>query len=240
MDEKMITGLVGMLLGGALSAIGYYFKRRREVTTKINESLFYLLEVWKFIVIVKVASSDRFYHILLNAIKIKLPNVKITDNDKELIRESMVEFVPMFTGANDKENFLYLDKYKSSVKELAKIFPHLAFNLNRNQMLIRFLGAIDKLFSKMTLTEIDKQLLTNIREFMLDESFVELESDLITLSSLTGIFSKVKTKKLIFRVRNRINEIPNDIFDDYIDKVIRPAVQAHYDRLGIENPNLPK
>jgi hypothetical protein len=104
-------------------------------------------------------------------------------------------------------------------------------------MLIQFLGALDKLASETPVNEGDLVILNNVREFMLSESFEELEADLITLASSSGYRNKKETKSHINRVKNRLNSMPNDVFDNYIEKVISPAIQAHYDKQRVSNPN---
>lgn len=240
MDAQITAVIIGALLGSGLSAVGFYFKNRREVQGKINESLFQLLEVWSLIAMIKVISSDKFHLKLLDAIKIKFPHEIITENDRALLKEGMVKAIPMLTGMNSELDKQFLDKYKSSVNELAKINPLLAFDLNRNQMLTQFLGAIDKLATDNPISDKEQMQLANLREFMLEESFNDLESDLIVLSSASGYANKTKTKNYIYRTRKKLDLIPSDIFDNYIDKVIGPAIQAHYDALGIDNPNMVK
>lgn len=58
MDVQITAVVVGALLGGAISTASFYFKNRKEVKEKINESLFQLLEVWSLIAMIRVSSSD--------------------------------------------------------------------------------------------------------------------------------------------------------------------------------------
>ncbi len=240
MDVKIVSIIIGALLGSGLSAIGFYFKSRREVKEKINESLFQLLEVWSLIAMVKVTSSDKFHTKLLDAIKDKFPHENITQNDKKLLKEGVVKAMPMLTGADANLDGQFLMKYKTSVNELAKIYPLLAFDLNRNQMLIQFLGALDKLVADSPISDKEEAQLANMRSFMIEETFGDLEKDLLTLSSASGYRNKTKTKSHINRIKNRLESMPSDVFDEYIEKVISPAIQAHYDNLGMENPNAVK
>ena len=240
MDVKIVSVIIGALLGSGLSAIGFYFKSRREVKEKINQSLFQLLEVWSLIAIVKVTSSDKFHTKLLGEIKDKFPHENITENDKKLLKEGMVKAMPMIAGVDAKLDGQFLIKYKTSVNELAKIYPLLAFDLNRNQMLIQFLGAIDKLVVDSPISDKEEAQLANMRNLMIEETFRDLEKDLLTLSSFSGYGNKTKTKSHINRIKNRLDSMPSDVFDEYIEKVISPAIQAHYDNLGIKNPNTVK
>tara|TARA_Y100000296_G_C5176296_1_gene260278 strand:+ start:486 stop:1205 length:720 start_codon:yes stop_codon:yes gene_type:complete len=239
MDVKIIAVVVGALLGGAISTAGFYFKNRKEVKEKINESLFQLLEVWSLLAMIRVISSDKFYSVLIDRIKAHFPHEKIDENESELIKEGMIKALPLLTGMEAGGfDSSFLHKYKSSVNELAKIYPLLAFELDRNQMLINILGSIDKLASEPLKSEGEIAMLGSIRELMLGESFEGFESDLIALASSSGYRNKKKTKLQIYKIKSRLTRMPSDVFDAYIEKVIAPAVQAHYDNLGIKNPNL--
>lgn len=155
-----------------------------------------------------------------------------------MIKEGMVKALPLLTGMKATSfDSSFLDKYKTSVNELAKIYPLLAFDLNRNQMLINFLNSLDKLASEAPMNDGELAMLDNSREFMLGESFKDLEADLIRLASSSGYLNKKKTKLHIYSLKRRLNCMPKDVFDGYIEKVIGPAIQAHYDNLGIKNPN---
>ena len=238
MDVKIIAVVVGALLGGAISTASFYLKNRKEVKEKINESLFHLLEVWSLLAIIRVSSSDKFHSVLVDRIKERFPHEKIGENEKALIKEGMIKALPLLTGmeSSDFDNS-FLIKYKSSVNELAKLYPLLAFDLNRNQMVINFLGSLDKLASESPLNEVDSAMLDSSREIMLGKSFENLESDLITLASSSGYRNKKETKLYIGKTKSRLKNIPSDIFDAYIEKVIGPAIQAHYDNPGIKTPN---
>ena len=236
MDTQITSVIIGALLGGAISSLSFFLKNKRETKEKINESLFQLLEVWSIITMIKVTHSDKFHTILIERIKEKFPNENIDDTTENLLRKEIVKSLPTLTGLNGN----FLEKYLASVHDLAKIHPLLAFELKQNQMLIRLLGELDKLFDGIDEgDEIKEMILPHIRELFLNESFTELESDLITLASKSGYKNKAKTKKYVDIIRNRLDEIPSDIFDEYIAKVISPAVQQYYDSHGIENPNIP-
>lgn len=238
MDIKIIAVIIGALLGGAISATSFYFKNRREVREKINESLFQLLEVWSLIAMIKVIGTEKSHSMLIGRVKAKFPHENIGEGEEKSIKEGMIKALPLLTGMKeDSFESRFIEKYKVSINELAKVYPLLAFKLNRNQLLIQFLGALDKLASSSPMNEADIVILENIREFMLSESLEELEADLIVLASSSSYRNKKETKQQINRLKFRLDRMPSEIFDAYIEKVIGPAIQTHYDKLGIPNPN---
>jgi len=239
MDVKIIAVIVGALLGGTISTASFYFKNRKEVKEKVNESLFQLLEVWTIIAIIRVSSSEKFHEILVSRMRERFPHEKIGEKEEAQLKEGMIQALPLLTGM--KTNNIdrgFLEKYKTSVSDLAKIYPLLAFGLSRNQMLIEFLGSLDKLASESPVSETDVAILNNVRELMLGESFKDLEVDLIKLASASGFRNKRETKSHIARLKGRLSSMPSDTFDEYIDNVIAPVIQAHYDKAGVVNPNV--
>lgn len=241
LDIKLISVVIGALLGGSLSAIGFYFRSKREIKENINNSLFHLLEIWLLLAMVKVTTSEKFHSILIDRIKYNFPHEDIGENETALIKEGMVNALPILTSMEVSNfNGKFIDKYKLSVNELAKIYPLLSFELNRNQMLIKFLGAIDKLTSGASMAENEEAIVINVRNFMLTESLKDLENDLLKLASKSGYLNKKKTKLYTSRIKSNLETIPGEVFDEYITKVIAPVVQQHYDSLGIDNPNLTK
>lgn len=238
MDVKIVAVVIGALLGGAISAASFYLKSRKEVREKINEALFQLLEVWSLVAMIKVIGSDKFHSMLISRVKDNFPHENIGKKEEDSIKDGMVKALPLLTGMEERRfDGRFIDKYQKSVDELAKIYPLLAFNLNRNQVLIQFLGALDKLASEAPMNKEDFEVLENVQDFMLSESLEELEADLIILASLSSYRNKKATKATVNRLKNKMDSMPGEIFDAYIEKVIAPLVQSHYDNLGIPNPN---
>ena len=238
MDVKIVSVVIGAMLGGAISAASFYAKNRKEVREKINEALFQLLEVWSLIAMIRIIGSEKFHSMLISRIKANFPHENIGKKEEDSIRDGMVKALPLLTGMEESRfDSRFIDKYQKSVNELARIYPLLAFNLNRNQMLIQFLGALDKQASESPMNEGDLAVLESAQDFMLSESLEELEADLVILASSSGYRNKKATKATINRLKSKLNSMPSEIFDAYIEKVIAPLVQSHYDNLEITNPN---
>ncbi|WMN59946.1 hypothetical protein NI389_00510 [Pseudoalteromonas xiamenensis] len=239
MDIKIISVIVGAILGGLISSAGFLLRTKREIKEKVNESLFQLLEVWSLVAMLKFSNSDSFSKQLVEEIKVRFPAENIGENEKDIIMQGMVKSIPMMMGNRESLDGHSLEAYKSSVKELAKIYPMLAFDLNKNDMLINLLSYIDTIASDQ-ISSSEEALLSNMKAFMFTEALSDLESGLLELSKLSGKKTKKDVEQRIARINKRLEKLPSSAFDEYIDSVIAPLVQHHYDSLGLENPNIVK
>jgi hypothetical protein len=238
MDENLVLIIVGAILGGALSTIGFYFKLRLEVRAKVNEALFQLLDVWSLIGMSKFVQSDDFFKKFINQIKTTFPKENIGVTEEASIREGMTVALPLLIGSKNSEQSHYIDKYTNAVNNLASIYPVLAFRLSKNQMLIKFLSRFDDLTKEMETTDFDDMVINQVKSLTYDDAFIELEKDLKGLSKKSGIINQLSASKFIDRAKRKLEKIPDDMFNDYVSCVMGPAIQAHYDKLGIQNPNL--
>lgn len=239
MDAKIIAVVIGALLGGTISTASFYFKNKKEVREKVNELLFHLLEIWSAIATIRIITSDNLHILLIDLLKERFPYENINEEDELSIKKGLISSLPVLIGseAGSLDTSL-LDKFKDSTNELAKIYPLLAFDLNRNTVLINILSSIDKLVLEVPVDGGEAAIFENIRGYMLEESLEGLEEGLITLASSSGYRNKKKTKLYIESTRNRMESIPSNIFDDYLERVIGPAIQARYDEMGVKNPNI--
>ncbi|TKB51947.1 hypothetical protein [Ferrimonas aestuarii] len=240
MDIKILSVILGAVLGGLISSTGYLFREKRELKEKVNESLFQLLDVWSLVAMLKFSNSDSFLNQLIEEIKIRFPAESIEDKEKKLIKQGMVKSIPMMMGNRESLDGHSLKAYKSSVKELAGIYPMLAFDLNKNDMLINLLSYIDTIASEKISSDEEEALLSNVKGFMFNEALNDLEVGLLKLAKLSGRSTTKDVGHRIARINKRFGKLPSSAFDEYIENVIAPLVQHHYNSLGIENPNIVK
>lgn len=237
MEEKLIPLAIGTLLGGLIGVFSLHYKLRVETKGKINIALFHLLEVWSLLGTVSAAQSEIFFNKLFEQFKLRFPKENLTEADMENMKIGAAKVVPVLMGAQSLGDDFYLDKYTAAVNDLAEIYPVQAFELNRNQALIRFLKGMDSFLITEEITESDRILVEGMTNLFQGDSLVEFENDLISLSKKSGLGNQIAVRRYVNRVKNRIQNIPESVFSEYIERVFAPMVQAHYDGLGIENPN---
>jgi hypothetical protein len=238
MDVKITSVIIGVFLGSLLSWIGHVFKTRAETKAKVNAALFHLLEIWSVICVAKVINEDKFSEKLINEIKEAFPKENITPEIEAEIKDGLEQSMPIWLGVRSGTEPKYLSKYMDAVNELASVYPIYAYELNKNQMVINFLDGFEVLFKGKEVAEHEKAALKNMKAFLSNDAFSEFQTDLRKLSKKSGILNYLRVRKHIKKIDRRLNSIPKKHFKDYIDKVIAPIIQAHYDHLGVKNPNL--
>lgn len=238
MDVKITSVIIGVFLGGLLGWMGHFFKNRAEAKGKINTALFHLLEVWSIIGIAKLINENKLSDKLISEIKKSFPKENITLELEAEIKEGLEQSMPMWLGIKPGEEGQYQKKYISAVSELAPIYPFYAFQLSKNQMVINFLDGVDTFIKGKELADAEKVMIKNAKTFISNDAFNEFKEDLKELSKKSGYINYRKAIKHIERVSNRLEAIPDRLFAEYIDEVIAPSIQAHYDSLDITNPNL--
>ena len=238
MDVKITSVIIGVFLGSLLSWIGHIFKSRTETRAKVNTALFHLLEIWSVIGAAKIINEDKFADELIKEIKKSFPKENITPEIEAEIKNGLEQSMPIWLGVKPGTEPKYLNKYIDAINELAPVYPLYAYELNKNQMVINFLEGFELLFKGMEVTEHEKSALKNMKAFLSNDAFSEFQTDLRELSIKSGIFNYWRVRKHIEKINRRLNTIPKKPLKDYIDKVIAPIIQAHYDNLGVKNPNL--
>lgn len=238
MDPKITSVILGAVIGGVISFCSFHYKSRIEVKGKVNEALFHLLEVWSLIGAMHFVQSEQFFNKFIERIKVKFPREKFNNRDLDNFKKSMAKSSPLLLDMHSTGDGFYIDKYTSAVSALAPIYPIHAFELSKNQMLTKFINSFDALVAEEEITESDEIIISRMKNLFNSESFIKFENDLRSLSKKSGISNHRAVCKHIASTKNRMQKIPNKILDEYLNHVIAPLIQEHYDRLGIENPNL--
>ncbi len=237
MDIKIVAVILGALLGALISLIGFTYKSRLEVKIKVNTAIFHLLEVWSLIGMTKSLQSEDFASKFISRIKVKFPKENIGKDAEIEIISGIQDAIPLIVepklGGDD-----YWASYSAAVNDIASIYPIYAYQLNKNQMLIRYLKSVDSLMAKHEASEIDEIMIESVKNYANQGAFDEFEKDLKNLSKKLGFFRSRELIDFIGDIKNRVSELPEDVFDTYIDSVFVPAVQEHYDRQGVKNPNV--
>jgi hypothetical protein len=238
MDVKLVSVIVGVILGGLIGSLGFHYKSRIENKGKINTALFNLLKIWSVVGMAKVINEDEFFNKLIQRIKTSFPKENIDSEAEANIRLGLEKSMPILLGEDPEQEGHYLNSYLTAVSELAPIDPLYAYQLNKNQMIIKFLDGFDSLIGDVETTDSDKLLIRNLKSFISNDAYKEFENDLKILSKKSGYLNYWKISRHIKRVKGNLVNISDSIFDNYIKHVMAPVVQAHYDKLGVNNPNL--
>ena len=234
-DNEILLVVIGIILGSIVSFISYQYKSRQEFKKKINEALFCLLEVWGTIGLVKFLQSEIYARKLIERIRYRFPHENISKNDEKSIIEEMIRSIPLIMNIHGNESVL--DKYNIAIRNLSSILPVVAYELTMNQFLIKYLDGLDVLIKSDENIDGYEMFINQFEKFVYSESYVELEKDLKKLAFKSSLLNSFVVRKRISRINKRMNNILPEALDEYIDMVVKPLIQKHYDDLGVENPN---
>lgn len=240
MDAKIISVIIGVLLGAVISFVSFQYKLRVDRIEKLNTALFRLLEIWTLIGTAKLIRSKSFVEKMAVEIQKSFPEEQIDEVFKDNIRQGMLLVAPLILSLGEEGSESVFDKYSKSIFDLAPIYPVKAFEMNNNQLFIKYLQKVDILLKNETNSEMDRMVLDGFNDFALEDAFKEFERDLKYLARKSGFLNHISVGYKISRVKNRIKNHHEVEMSEYLTKVLGPAVQKHYDNLGIENPNLEK
>ncbi len=236
MDVEILSVVVGAAIGGLVSATSFHYKSRIEVKLKINKAIFHLLEVWSVIGITKIIGSEIYAQKVIKGLQNAFPKENISEESAALFSKAMELALPMMidaiSGGTD-----YLAKYTDAIQCLAPIYPVQAYELKKNQVLIRYLGRIDSIVSNQNASEQDNNLLKIVKGYTHDTAFEDFEENLRELANQSSIMCGIRVRRHIKKIKNRVNNIPDELINEFLEKTIKPWVQSHYDRQGLENPN---
>lgn len=236
MDVEILSVVVGAAIGGVISAVSFHYKSRIEIRQKVNKALFHLLEIWSVIGITKIMSSELYAKKIVKELQVAFPKENIDEDSTVFLSKAMELALPVMidavSGGTD-----YLAKYTEAIQCLAPIYPVQAYELNKNQILIKYLAGIDLLFSKQRASEQDNNLLKIIKGYTHNTAFEDFEENLKELANQSSVMCGIKVRRHIKKIKNRVNNIPDELIREFIDETVKLWVQAHYDRQGLVNPN---
>lgn len=236
MDIELLSVIVGAALGAVISSVSYLLKANSHKKEKINRTLFHLLQIWSLIGITKTLQGESFHNTLVDQFRKVFPKEKISNDEVNKIKAGLHDAV-LLVHSKTPISSDYLEKYLESINELAPILPLHAYQLEKNKLLIKFLEGIDDIAGKEA-SDTDQDVLSRIKHYLYSDAFVEFEKDLKALAKKAGYFNFRKMTTFLDNRKSILNESQETQIREYLVTVIGPAVQQHYDSLGIPNPNI--
>lgn len=203
--------LIGIFLGGAFTAASFVYKRRVDNISKLKRSLYQLLILYRSVA-VKSFDTNQILNPLTEALIEILPDFKKGENHDDqgkvvisrLIDKSLIE---------ESENLFSL--YLGVVDDVSEIDPILAYRLNSNVGLKKYLAAVDELTieAKSAVEAISSDaekkfvevFFSGISDFVTANILTELKRDIIRLSIRCGLLTFISAWKMI-RISKNITE----------------------------------
>jgi len=202
------NAVVGALIGGALTSMGFMYKRRVENHVILNRSLYQLLNLYRSIRSAAIRPSAAA-KIIVEALHEIFPESKGDPSMagvEELYGEMLTELFKKTSGPEDEG---LLQMYLGAVENLSAVDPVLAYRLSANAGLKRYLVAADEETAnlrRMAAAELSEEDMKYIKacheeaaELASKESLHELKIDLLLLSIRCGVFQFIAVVRRVCR-----------------------------------------
>ncbi len=197
--SEVYAAVIGLLIGAAIAAAGFLFKRRADNLSKIHEALFQLLELYAAIRMsfpVDIEQNLEWYFEVAHEV---FPDAEIEKHKLELKEV----FLPTILEASKKitkpdEGYL-IDEYRSAISRISSIAPVLAFRLSSNRSIKNLFSQIDQYNNnvmELINDEISKEdneqinfMTRAMKKRVYNDAAKTLKKDIVILSMRCGFLS---------------------------------------------------
>jgi len=200
--------VTGVLIGGALTAIGFIYQRRVEKIKILNKALYQLLILYRSINRASVNLSI-VTEIVLKVVTEIYPENSDGSEKKELegYYNSILE--ELFKNTYQPEDEGLLAIYLDAINNLSVVDPILAYRLSGNVALKRYLtNSVEYLYqlkgeassglSKEGVNVLD-EVYKKTTEMIIEDIVKELKHDLIRLSTKCGVVTFLSVLKRMYK-----------------------------------------
>lgn len=238
MESQFVVAIASALAGGTISAIAFYFRRRRERSELINVSLFHLLDVWRLLSVTCFFQSEVFSKTLGAALRSRFPAEKVTEKEEATFASWGRKALHLVLGASvDKEKPIS-HIYEETIINLAPIYPVTAFELKVNVFLVNYMHMAEKIFSEDPMVTEKGLDFSGFKSAMYEEALSQLEGDIRKLALTSSFASWWAARQYIRGVRQRLSGPPDEAVDLVIEHIFVPIIDKHYADIGVPNPNI--
>lgn len=227
--------VVGALVGGFLTAMGFIYKRRLENIAVLNKSLYQLLTLYRSVNSTTVNPST-VAKLVIEVLHEVFPG---SENDPSM-REAEELYSGMlselFDKASEAEEENLLPLYLEAVKSLSAIDPVLAYRLSANAGLKLYLAAADEKVKKIRakaaaeLSEQDMKFVNSCHEeaseLLSKEVIRELKVDLLMLSLRCGVIQFISVARRML-VKPGLSTAEIAKLKTRLKALLEKAIKAH-------------
>lgn len=248
LDVKIIAaliGIIGIFVTGLLASIGFYFRSRLEVKRSARRVLYLLLELRHTILNslfdpeTEAKTFIKDYVTEMNRKGVPLKEHHMDGAMKNIIVDSFSELLDKVKVDIQSQLLAPLEK---SLLSFSEVNPVLAFHLKGKEKLEVLIdhtnfsfNSLDKLIAKREVKENrnagSSTDLRCIKEQVINELISTLNSDIMILAKHTGLFDRVRCKKLL-----AIKEQPNNkspYLENFVNCVI-DEISKSSDQVQVE------
>lgn len=233
-----VIGVGGTGFAALLAAVGYLYKTRQETRKSVRKVLYYLLEIRAALSCFRLdadAAADQYIALADQRLtsKWKAPPGSIPAEIRIAIAS---HFQNLFMALRPEIDSGLIDRYHSSLLELAQSHPILAFKLRGKEKLKDGLTATEQYYedtAKRVIADIsDKQVSSSMSTLggafkgqVLDEIIESLNTEILQVAWASGLVDFFRCY-LIIRKSTGVVELDFSSVDETVDELVNSLVQS--------------
>ena len=221
--------IIGTVIGGILSSMGYLYQKRAERKKKLNQVLYTMLEVWHIVFVAMKFRNGYVWEQLQGYLAHNGIHIPETDEyiDEFIRKQSIALLDDLIERRKNVTGKDFHEKYNEALHDISSTYPILAYEISRNQSVEKILEFLDSYFDKAKHFAANEEeqkfasiLKNKLKNKMSEESIDKLEKDLFKVAWKSGFWNWMKTKSKVKNKKNQriydegnFNEIINLISD---------------------------
>jgi len=231
--------VLGVLIGGCLSVIGYLLRTRWERKRNIRKCLFLLLEIWSDIRFSELIDLDIWVDKYLEEARKRFPNEDFDSVDRDFYKKELKPYVVnLLSPTSSTRRERIVGRFDEVIEKLSEDEPLLAYRLNDKPHLRSALASIDSYFAgarQLAATTMNdpaaEALLFSITESIKGAETADLiktlQEDILEIAST--VWLRNKTRQLMQRAYTvdikDITESVNAVLDR-VETAVKDATDA--------------
>lgn len=144
MSSEIVVSLLGVLLGGLLTALGFMLRAHFAHRAKLNQALYTLLELYRVIVVTSGIDPHRAVSAYFKALKKHFPDAEdpnVRAHVEPMLLKMLANVLSSSTADYEKSAE---ERFGAACMDVAAVSPMLAARINGNRYLKLALPALDE------------------------------------------------------------------------------------------------
>lgn len=146
MPTTLVAALAGAVVGGLLSGLGFWYRVRVERIARINEALFYLIELYRMLRMATVLDYRFAIDVFFEELERQYPGYS-SDQDRTNLTPMLRQLIANIQEAQGAEfNQDFVGRFSQACSAVAPHSPLLAARINSNRYLRVIMPELDRYY----------------------------------------------------------------------------------------------
>ncbi|MUK51509.1 hypothetical protein [Aliivibrio fischeri] len=234
MEVEVITsliGIIGITLSAVFSGFGYFFKVRAEKLKTIRQILFYLLEFRAHVLASSLSPNELYEQYVEECKKYfdkkKIEGIVIPEQNQDLMLGYFANIIEHITPEMSLD---FISGYASTINELAKEKPILAFKLRGKDVTTRMMTVQKGYLEQLQNTELfsaDNEIgdflrkqVTEVHLKALNEMLKLLDEELLIVSRFCGVMHYFEVQKILKSIKRPSIRLEDFGIEEMFDEML--------------------